>query len=745
MVVVAAVMVRWALLPILGDEAVAITVMPAVLFAALLGGLGPGLLATFLGAILIELMVIPREFSIVAGSEIEMVRIGSFCLVGVVVSWLGERAWRAQKTLTGQQEILRESEARFREMADTAPAMLWITEPDGHCSFLSRGWYEFTGQTEATGLGYGWANAIHPNDREMARRTFAAASEQHKPYRVEYRARRADGEFRWVLSAGSPRFDDDGAFCGIIGSVIDIHERRRAEERMRMLAAVVENCTEFIGTCDLEMQPTFLNEAGRRMVGLDSMEEVKRIKMIDCFWPEDRALIEREALPVLRAGHSWAGEVRFRNFKTGQPIDTIWNAFVLRDSQGLPTAWAAVCPNLTAIKAAEAAACRAMEIAEAANRAKDNFLAMLSHELRTPLNPVLMLSADQAKNEELPAGIREDFALISQNVELEVRLIDDLLDLTRITRGKMELHKERCDLHALLTATLEILRVDFEGKNLSVTTNLAAAKHEMLGDPVRLQQVFWNILRNALRFTPQGGAITVQTKDINERCMSVSITDNGRGIEPQELVKIFTPFEQGNSGQQYGGLGLGLAISKSLVDAHGGRIHASSGGRGRGATFTVELPAHEPASVSTEPANLTPESAPPRQMLRILLVDDHEATRRTLARLLRRRGHIVATADDLAGARKIAAGEHFDLFISDLELPDGNGCDLMREFAATGGPPGIALSGYGMEHDIERSLAAGFRAHLIKPVDMEALDRVLREWPASTVNGPVLENSASGR
>jgi CheY-like chemotaxis protein len=314
-------------------------------------------------------------------------------------------------------------------------------------------------------------------------------------------------------------------------------------------------------------------------------------------------------------------------------------------------------------------------------------------------------------------------------VELEVRLIDDLLDLTRITRGKLEIRKQLCRVDALLDASLTILRGDLTGKNLTIRTEYAASDHSVEGDPVRLQQVFWNILRNAVRFTPAGGSITVRTADAPDNQIRITISDSGAGIDPSELSKIFAAFEQGSAGHRFGGLGLGLAISRSLLELHGGTISAQSDGTGRGSTFSVGLPLGKRMEAIEPIIDVALPPAPTARNLRVLLVEDHEPTRITLGRLLQRRGYIVETAGTLASAREAAAAADFDLFISDLGLPDGDGAELMMELAERGGPPGIALSGYGMDEDVARSRAAGFIAHLTKPVDIDALDRVLGDWP----------------
>jgi CheY-like chemotaxis protein len=322
--------------------------------------------------------------------------------------------------------------------------------------------------------------------------------------------------------------------------------------------------------------------------------------------------------------------------------------------------------------------------------------------------------------------VREDFALIRKNIELEARLIDDLLDLTRIARGKLELKRAHCDVHALLRSSLAILQNDFAEHHLRVQTDFRAAAFHVHADAVRLQQVFWNVLRNAVRFTPAAGSLSIRTDSDQPGSICICISDSGVGIQSEELETIFHHFEQGAKGRNAGGLGLGLSISRSLVEHHGGRIHAESAGRGFGATFVIELPLSPAEAAQADVGGTLPApDGPAASALRILLVEDHEPTRSTLTRLLQRRGHAVITAATLSEARAAARQETIDLLVSDLGLPDGDGCDLMRELTAAGGPPGIAISGFGMDADLERSRAAGFTAHLIKPIDIEALDREL--------------------
>jgi len=360
--------------------------------------------------------------------------------------------------------------------------------------------------------------------------------------------------------------------------------------------------------------------------------------------------------------------------------------------------------------------------------AKDQFLAMLSHELRTPLTPVLASAIALENEQALPENIQESTQIIRRNVELEARLIDDLLDLTRISRGKVQLNFEVVDAHTLLQNALEICQVDIDRKHLALRLDLAAHKVHLQADPARLQQIFWNLIKNAVKFTPEGGQICVSTSNDTGGQLHVKIVDTGFGIESESLPKIFDAFEQAGW-TQFGGLGLGLAISKALVDAHKGSITAESAGRNKGATFTLTFPTCEKADAQPPPA-VSP-TTPQRRAMRILLVEDHEDTNRSLTKLLRRRGHQVQSARTLQSALDLSAREEFDVLISDLGLPDGSGIDLMRTLNSGRPLFGIALTGFGMEDDIRKSHDAGFKHHLVKPIDLNKLDSLIQEGAAA--------------
>jgi signal transduction histidine kinase/response regulator RpfG family c-di-GMP phosphodiesterase len=370
------------------------------------------------------------------------------------------------------------------------------------------------------------------------------------------------------------------------------------------------------------------------------------------------------------------------------------------------------------------AAQKARTEAERANSAKDQFLAMLSHELRTPLTPVLTSVSALENEPSLSPFAHDSLQMIRRNVELEARLIDDLLDLTRISKGKVQLSLELVDAHALLRNALEICSHDIKQKQLRLTLDLSARQVRLKADPARLQQIFWNLIKNAVKFTPENGQLDVRTSSEGEAELKVEVSDSGCGIEAELLPKIFDAFEQGERAR-LGGLGLGLAISKALVETHQGRIFAESEGRQRGAKFTVVFPLSKETGENTRPA-ARPTLAE-RQNKRILLVEDHEDTNRSLTNLLRRRGYHVQPAASVRSALDLAEHEQFDVLISDIGLPDGTGIELMKTLNSHRPLFGIALTGYGMEDDIQKSHDSGFNHHLVKPVDLNKLDLLIQQ------------------
>ncbi|HEX8310107.1 MAG TPA: response regulator, partial [Chthoniobacteraceae bacterium] len=334
----------------------------------------------------------------------------------------------------------------------------------------------------------------------------------------------------------------------------------------------------------------------------------------------------------------------------------------------------------------------AKDAAERANQAKDQFLATLSHELRTPLTPVLSLVSSTLKENNAPEDWRGVFEVIQRNIELEARLIDDLLDLTRVSQGKLQLDFHPVHLHRCLEETLEICRSDAQKKNIALHLDLQAKEDLTKGDPARLSQVLWNLLKNAIKFTPAGGRIAVVTQNAAPGTIMLQVRDNGIGISSIHLPKIFDAFEQGaRVAQKLGGLGLGLSISKALVDAHGGKLTAASEGVDRGSTFTLILQTKPGDAIPSAGTAVPGELGKPARTHSILIVEDHEDSAQALSRALRRRGYTVTTANSVAAGVAAFRQGGIDLVICDIGLPDGTGHDVIEQLKRDGPARAIAL------------------------------------------------------
>ena len=371
---------------------------------------------------------------------------------------------------------------------------------------------------------------------------------------------------------------------------------------------------------------------------------------------------------------------------------------------------------------------------QAASRAKDRILAVLGHELRTPLTPISAAVSARLEHETDPETCNE-LEMIRRNIELEARLIDDLLDISRIERGRLHLELEVVDIHEVVRKSVEICRDELLVAGLLLVLDLTATRHHVKGDHARLMQIAWNLVHNAAKFTPPGGTLTIRTFNptVDQAAtpsdpLLIEFEDTGQGIEPEAIARIFEPFEQGRAGLQgrSTGLGLGLSICRSLSVAHGGSLEASSAGPGLGSTFRLTLASVPEPSLGTEDASPS-RVLQPRRPLKILLVEDNRDTLQFLALILARRGHEVRRATCVAEARGNVAAD-LDLLISDIELPDGSGLELMREIGDGQNVPGIAMSGFGSEEDIRFSREAGFAVHLTKPIDVNRLEAAIAQF-----------------
>jgi signal transduction histidine kinase len=364
----------------------------------------------------------------------------------------------------------------------------------------------------------------------------------------------------------------------------------------------------------------------------------------------------------------------------------------------------------------------AKHAAEDANRAKDQFLAVLSHELRTPLTPALAAASDlEAAYDIEPGELREALSLIRRNIELEARLVDDLLDLTRITKGKLQVQFSTVDLHQTIQHATEMCRTEAKVPCSNLSVHLDATAYHVRGDAARLAQVFWNLILNAVKFTPTEGSVTIRSTNPQPNRVRIEVTDTGIGIAADKLTRIFEPFQQGEESttRRYGGLGLGLSVAKGLMDAHGGTITAYSEGVNLGTTFIVEMSTTTPSLQSKSDPAVRP--AVTGRSLRVLVVEDHADTRQALCRILSRWGHTVQAAGTVAEAEAAVSRFRPELLLSDIGLPDGTGVELLEKLRNHYSCVAIAMSGYGMESDLEQTRRAGFKAHLVKPVAAERL------------------------
>lgn len=517
---------------------------------------------------------------------------------------------------------------------------------------------------------------------------------------------------------------------------------RLSESRFRRLGE-----SNLIGVvfCDIQGRITRGNLEFFRLVKHDREDVISgRVRMVTITAPECRAAdaVAMAQLRTVGVAEPYEKELLRPD---GSRVPVLVGMAML---EGSATECVAFCIDLSESKLAARELQRAKEQAESANRAKDQFLAVLSHELRTPLTPVLALATAGQADRDLPENVRADFATIRRNVELEAKLIDDLLDVTRIGRGKIRLNLETVDAHQSLRHAITVCSSDEVAmKRLTLQVELHATRRHVRGDPARLQQIFWNLLKNAVKFTPPAGRITVSTSNDATGHLVVQISDTGVGIEPQILPRIFEAFEQGEVAveRNLGGLGLGLAISKGLVLAHGGTITARSDGVGHGATFVVTLETvaiPSPASLPVAPA--APELG---SRLSILLVEDHADTAHALTRLLSSYGYEVRAADSVESALTLASESEFDVIVSDLGLPDGSGLELMRQIRVMrdGRPTrGIALTGFGMEEDVQKSKEAGFTEHITKPVNFQSLQRAIERVTAGGVSSGRASDSKIG-
>ncbi len=622
------------------------------------------------------------------------------------------------------ENALRESEERFRALVTATADVVYCMNPDWTQMLWLDG-QDFVMDTEEPRLTW-LQEYILPEDQPRVMAGIQEAIRTKSIFEMEHHVQRVDGSFGWTFSRAIPLLNADGQIVEWFGTLSDETARKQAEEAMReseeRFRLMADNIAQLAWMADAEGKIFWYNQRWFDYTGT-TLEEMQGWGWKAVHHPDHIESVVEKWTAHLKKGEPWEDTFPLRG-TDGQYRWFLSRAVPICDAGGIVQRWFGTNTDVTDQRAAVDALARAKEHAEAASRAKDDFLAALSHELRTPLTPVLMTASSLEGDTSLSSEVREQLSMMRRNIELEARLIDDLLDLTRISRGMLTIAPVVTDVHELLSHTAEIVLSDRLGKEVSIVFKQEAVRHHVLADPTRLQQVFWNLIKNAIKFTPAGGSIIVTTRNDAQCRIILSVEDTGVGISTEALPRIFKAFEQGDaSGQhRYGGLGLGLAISRAIMEAHGGTISVESEGRDCGAIFTVALASVDaPAAPSHDSATVSGSV----RTLRLLIVEDHETTRTVLAQLLARRGHQVTTAGTVQDALSAYAAGQFDAVISDLGLPDGSGLDLMREIQRQRPVPAIALSGYGMEDDVRRTQEAGFFAHLVKPVNIDQLRQLI--------------------
>lgn len=457
------------------------------------------------------------------------------------------------------------------------------------------------------------------------------------------------------------------------------------------------------------------NRAAQSIFGHSSEQAIgQSIEII--FMPEDRAAKVHEQSLARALQEGGVQSECWLLHADGTPLRGEGVVTPLFNADGTHTGYSKLIHDSTAAWKDAQALRQAKEEAERANSAKDRFLAVLSHELRTPLTPITAAVHLLERQGNLPQEVNRLLPMIRRNIALEARLIDDLLDLTAIGAGKVNLQIQTVDLHALVVAVMEMLKDDIAAKHLQLELSLDADCSEVDGDEARLQQVLWNIVRNAIKFTPEGGRIRIASTCEGQEVV-LSCSDNGIGIHPDALPRIFLPFEQADAdvSRRFGGLGLGLAIASGLVTHHRGRLTVDSEGRDKGALFTLRMPMALQRTQAALPELPSAGTAPEVRRVKLLLVEDNLDTAEAMGMSLEDLGYEVTHAYLLQEAFAAAERERFDVIVTDLGLPDGSGVEIGRRLHDS--LPVLAVSGFGSPNDLKESKEAGFVAHLVKPVD----------------------------
>lgn len=694
----------------------------------------------------------------------------------------------SHQELQSALDKLRTSEQQYRSLADAVPQIVWTANPDGYLDYYNARWFEYTGMTLEQTEGEGWQPALHPDDVERCLRLWANSVQTGEDYEIEYRCKRAsDGAYRWHLGRALPIRDEEGRILKWFGTSTDIHDHKLAEdERNQLLAreqsartqaeAITERFKSLQIVTDAALAHLSINELLSEL--LERIRDMLKVDTVAILLLERegdelvawaaRGLEEEVERGVrLPLGKGFAGNIAAKqhpividDLDKFEVINPLLREKGLRSMLGVPllvegyTVGVIHVGSLTMRKftdedvtllqlvadriALAIEHVRLYEIerearsqAEEASRLKDEFLATLSHELRTPLTPII------GWTHMIRSGILEDrditraLAVIDNNSRSLTRLINDLLDMSAILSGKLHVERQPVPLDAVVREAVETVRPQASSRNvqLKITHRNWQELILVLGDRTRLVQVLWNLLNNAVKFSDEGGSVLVIC-EAEEQEARIRVEDRGKGISADFLPFVFERFRQADSSKTrlYGGLGLGLALVKSFVEAHGGSIEAASDGEGTGSRFTIHLP--RVRSTAAHPVAGHAQIQKSTARARILVVEDVQDTLNMLGAALSALGYRVTLCGSAQEALRAAESAWFDIIISDIGMPDMNGYEMMRRLRAAGRlrhVPAIALTGYATRKDEDAAVAAGYDTHIAKPVDPDSLVNIIEQ------------------
>jgi PAS domain S-box-containing protein len=682
------------------------------------------------------------------------------------------------------EEKLRESEEMLQSLADSVPQFVWMAEPDGRRFWYNQRWYDYTGKTFDDMKGLGWQSVHHPEHLPDTLKNWQHSIATGEPFEMEYPLRRADGAFRWFLTRMIPLRDSEGRIVRWFGTNTDIDdsrqaqakliaaERRAAEDYQTLLGRIVP-LAQTLGTSrDLLTIYRTVGEFTRAsmpcsafFISFYDAEKNLRIAAYVCGENGEVDISSLPPMPLAKDGGPNSQAIfEKKSVIVNRYMDLMKNRpHVIVEEDGVNPNSSLVVPmkvmnriigtfevqayennafsdehvvalemvaNLAAVaienvRLLEVEA-KARQEAEAANRAKDEFLSVLSHELRTPLNAMLGWTRMMKSGILDEARTAQAIETIERNARLQNNLIEDLLDVSRIISGKMRIETEEVDIVAVVKTCVETAKPSAEEKNISLTFKSDAPAQKLSGDAMRLQQIVNNLLNNAVKFTPAGGIISV-TLEQTGGAVHLKVADTGIGISKEFLPLIFDRFRQADSTtkRSHSGLGLGLTIVRHLTELHGGRIEVSSGGEGLGSAFTICLPIVSTADVITSPPFSIYQSKNAERLkgAKILLVDDDCEGVQPLQIFLETQQADVHCADSARDALEKIAEHRFDVLVSDIGMPEMDGYELIGEARRlTDGKyflPAIALTAYASTQDRERAISAGYQTHLSKPVDFD--------------------------